>query len=68
MDMNCHPRDTKLHHIKKLIKRVEEFTEGGKICFARLKSKLKFFYLLLLQVNPLQLYLILQQRCLQINC
>ena len=31
MDMNRRPRDTKLHHIKKVIKRVEEYTEGGKL-------------------------------------
>ena len=41
MDMNCHPRDTKLHQIKKVIKRVEEFTEGGKRCFARLKEQIE---------------------------
>ena len=29
MDMNRRPLDTKLHHIKKVIKRVKEFTEGG---------------------------------------
>ena len=41
MDMNRHPRDTKLHQLKKVIKRVEEFTEGGKICFARLKEQIE---------------------------
>ena len=41
MDMNRHPWDTKLHHIKKVIKRVEEFTEGGKRCFARLKEQIE---------------------------
>ena len=41
MDMNRHPQDTKLHQIKKVIKRVEEFTEGGKRCFARLKEQIE---------------------------
>ena len=41
MDMNRHPQDTKLHQIKKVIKRVEEFTEGGKGCFARLKEQIE---------------------------
>ena len=41
MDINQHPRDTKLHQIKKVTKRVEEFTEGGKRCFARLKEQIE---------------------------
>ena len=40
MDMHRHPRDTNLHQIKKVIKRVEEFTEGGERCFARLKEQI----------------------------
>ena len=43
MDMNRHPRDTKLHQIKKVIKRVENFTEGGKRWFARLKEQIENF-------------------------
>ena len=39
--LDRHPQNTKLHQIKQVIKRVEEFTEGGKRCFARLKEQIE---------------------------
>ena len=41
MDMNRHPRDTKLHPIKKVIKRVGEFTERGiKRIYSPIKNRI----------------------------